>query len=243
MSSVVRPGAEQVDDLPLARGQRALDRPQPVEALGPAAEVLDQEALDAARHRRLAVDHAGQHPRQRLEVDLLRQEAARAGPQGEQRGPHVLLAGEHDDPLRRPPAARIARVASHAVQAEEGDVRLVLEHELDRLGRGARLGDDGDPGVLRARCRSGGGRAGRRRRRRCGRMARHGSAMGGMAPTLSTADWRIVGPSLGATRPRLPSSTRATCSGSSQVGTWPQPVSVTWRALGSRRFARALWRE
>ena len=42
----------------------------------------------------------------------------------------------------------------------------------------------------------------------------------------------------GASRCDASSSTRATCSGSSQVGTWPQPVSVTWRASGSSRRAR-----
>ena len=38
--------------------------------------------------------------------------------------------------------------------------------------------------------------------------------------------------------PPSSSTTRATCSGSSNVGTWPQPASVTCRAPGKSRSAR-----
>ena len=79
--SVVRPSASEVDDLPLARRQRRLDRPQAAGAVRRLAQLLDQPHAHPARDRGLAVERAAQRLRQHVDVDVLGQEARRAGAQ------------------------------------------------------------------------------------------------------------------------------------------------------------------
>ena len=73
--------AEEVEDLPLARGQRAVDRAHAAAVLGDAAHALDQAHGEPARDDRLAVAGALQRARQGVEADALAQEARGAGAQ------------------------------------------------------------------------------------------------------------------------------------------------------------------
>ncbi len=222
------PGREQVDDLPLAGGQRALDRPQPVEALGAACG-----SARSGRARRGARPPPRRRPRRPAPAAALR---GRPPSTGSRRRRPAARAARSARPPRRASTTircagrcrRIARVASTPSRPRMATSGACSSTSSTASACIARLGDDGDPGVLRARWRSDGGRAGRRRRRRC----RSGMAPPSPPPIGGSLD-RVWGYSADASN-----STRATCSGSSQVGTWPQPVSVTWRALGSRRLAR-----
>ena len=131
-------GAHQADDLPLARGQRALDRTQ----LRLLAEVLDQVAREPARDGRLARRHGGDRARQRVELEVLRQVARGAGRERAHSLVPVLVAGEDDD-------GRVGVDAADRVGAvEEHDVGREAQDERGGFRTGARLGEDGHARLL-----------------------------------------------------------------------------------------------
>ena len=82
-SSAIRLGRlgrlEQVDDLPLARGQRALDGAHARDPLGVSRSAVDQHPRHPARDRGLALPDALERARERVDVEVLGEVAARAG--------------------------------------------------------------------------------------------------------------------------------------------------------------------
>ena len=216
MSSVVRARVEQADDLPFARGQRPFDRAQLPAARGsarPGGVVIRRETAASP------ADDAGDRARQRVELEVLREVARGAGRERAQRF------------VGRPRRGRGRRSARGRVDADgrASASRRRARRRARGAGRArrpppvARLGDDGTPACSRTVLI----------RRRASGSASAMTVLRAMARDHRHRRWQIVGPSLGLARSSASSSTRATCSGSSHVGTWPQPVSVTWRRAGS----------
>ena len=144
--------AEQVEDLPLARRERAADRAHARAVLAHAAHPFDQAHRQRARDDGLAVLRAAQCARQRVDADALAQEAGGSRAQRHEADLLAVGGGEHHHPHLGRLVDDLARggdtVHARHDEVHDHDVGLVVDAQLDGLASAPSFGDDRDPRVL-----------------------------------------------------------------------------------------------
>ena len=145
-------GGQEIDDLPFARGQRALDRAVAGRATRRGPKLFHEPARHGARDRTLPCVHGLEHPGQRIDLGVLGQEPDRPGLQCQQ--PELLLAvtGEHDDELTgdrlEDPAGRKDAVELGHDDIHHDDVGPVIQRELHGVATVPGLGDHAQRGIV-----------------------------------------------------------------------------------------------
>jgi hypothetical protein len=147
-------GLEEIDDLPFARGQRALDRTQARGAVGRRAVAIDEPACHVPRDRRFAATHSLERAGHGVDVRLLGEKPDRSCLEREQPEVVVAAAGEHDDKLvgvgLEELACREDAVELRHDDVHDHDVGPVVHGELNCFTAVLGLADDGQPSGLQS---------------------------------------------------------------------------------------------
>ena len=144
--------AEQVEHLPLARGERAVDRAHAAAVLGDAAHAFDQAHGELARDDRLAVARALERARQGVEVDALAEEAGGAGAQRHHPDVDAVAGGQHHHAhvgrVLGDLARRLEAVDPRHHKVHNNDVGPVVAGQLNGFAPTPGLGDHHDARFL-----------------------------------------------------------------------------------------------